>query len=320
MPAPSSLRLATRGSPLARWQADRVAALLRRRGVDAELVVVETHGDRHVDVPLAELVGQGVFVKEVQRAVSDGRADVAVHSAKDVPAAPEPQPADLVLAAFVERGDPRDCLVGGRLDDLPTGSLVATGSARRRVQLANRRPDLTFTDLRGNLATRLARVGTDGVTAVVVAAAALDRLGWVPPAGLPVETFAVDDFVPQVGQGALALECRAGDVAVRTTLLALEDGPTRRCVTAERSFLAALGGGCTLPVGAHAVLADGELALTGLVAAEDGRVVLRHTERGSDPDLLGRSVARYLLDDAGARAFGPWDASDGDPGSVVVVP
>lgn len=320
MPVPSSLRLATRGSPLARWQADRVAALLRRRGVDAELVVVETQGDRRTDVPLATLGGQGVFVKEVQHAVVRGDADVAVHSAKDLPAAPELQAPGLALAALPERGDPRDCLVGGRLAELTTGSLVATGSARRRAQLANRRPDLTFTDLRGNLATRLDRVGRDGVTAVAVAAAALDRLGWTPPAGTPVETFAVDDLVPQVGQGALALECRADDPAALAALAALDDGPTRRCVTAERSFLAALGGGCTLPVGAHAVLSGADVVLTGLVAADDGRVVLRHTATGPDPDALGRSVARYLLDDAGARAFGPWDARGDGAGSPAPVP
>ncbi len=320
MPAPSSLRLATRGSPLARWQADRVAALLRRRGVEVELVVVETQGDRRTDVPLAALGGQGVFVKEVQHAVARGDADVAVHSAKDLPAAPELQVPGLVLASLPERGDPRDRLVGGRLAELRTGSLVATGSARRRAQLANRRPDLTFTDLRGNLATRLGRVGRDGVTAVVAPAAALDRLGWTPPAGMPVETFAVDDLVPQVGQGALALECRDDDAAVRDALAALDDPPTRRCVTAERAFLAALGGGCSLPVGAHAVLSGADVVLTGLVAADDGRVVLRHAAAGPDPDALGRSVARYLLDDAGARAFGPWDARGDGAGSPAAVP
>ncbi len=318
--ASSSLRLATRGSPLARWQADRVATLLRRTGVGAELVVVETEGDRRTDVPLAALGGQGVFVKEVQQAVVRGDADVAVHSAKDLPAAPELRVPGLVLAAYPERGDPRDCLVGGRLADLPTGSLVATGSARRRAQLANRRPDLTFTGLRGNLATRLGRVGRDGVAAVVVAAAALDRLGWAAPPGTPVETLAVDDLVPQVGQGALAVECRADDPVVLAALAALDDAPTRRCVTAERSFLAALGGGCTLPVGAHAVLEGADVVVTGLVAAEDGRVVLRHTAAGPDPEALGRSVARYLLDDAGARAFGPWDAHDDGTGSPAVVP
>ncbi len=186
------LRLATRGSPLALWQAHRVAGMLagtdRRQGsragragpkpiADVTLVIVETAGDRNTDVPLHALGGQGVFVKEVQAAVLRGDADAAVHSAKDLPAAPGLSPDGLVLAAFPERADPRDLLVGGRLDDLPPGSTVATGSVRRRTQLANLRPDLTFTDLRGNLGTRLAAVGQGNVVAVVVAKAGSGPIG-----------------------------------------------------------------------------------------------------------------------------------------------
>ncbi len=180
---PGPLRLATRGSPLALWQARRVVALLAGSGVEAVHVVVDTEGDRRTDVPLAQLGGQGVFVKEVQAAVARGDADAAVHSAKDLPASDVLGAPGLVLAAFPERADPRDVLVGERLDRLATGATVATGSARRRVQLANLRPDLTFADLRGNLATRLGKVGTDGITAVVAARAALDRLAWEPPGG-----------------------------------------------------------------------------------------------------------------------------------------
>jgi len=302
------LRLATRGSPLAVWQAERVVALLAAVGVEAGFVVVDTEGDRRTDVPLARLGGQGVFVKEVQAAVVRGDADAAVHSAKDLPASDELAAPGLVLAAFPERGDPRDVLVGARLDDLPTGATVATGSARRRVQLANGRPDLTFADLRGNLATRLARAGADGVTAVVAARAALDRLGWEPPSGTAAETLGADVMVPQVAQGALAVECRADDDTTRAALAAIDDGAVRRVVEAERAFLAELGGGCTLPVGAHAVPVDpdGALELTGLLAGGDGHVVLRHTGRGADGPALGRSVARYLLDDAGGSDLGPW--------------
>jgi len=308
------LRLATRGSPLAVWQARRVIALLAGMGVEAEIVVIDTEGDRRTDVPLARLGGQGVFVKEVQVAVARGDADAAVHSAKDLPASEELAAPGLVLAAFPERGDPRDVLVGAHLDDLATGATVATGSARRRVQLANLRPDLTFADLRGNLATRLARVGADGITAVVAARAALDRLAWAPPEGLATETLGRDDMVPQVAQGALAVECRAGDTATREALAAIDDGAVRRVVEAERAFLAELGGGCTLPVGAHAVAVadgsvdgrDGDLELTGMLAGADGHVVLRHTRRGADGPTLGRAVARYLLDDAGGSDLGPW--------------
>jgi hydroxymethylbilane synthase len=306
------LRLATRGSPLAVWQARRVTALLARVGVEAEFVVLDTEGDRRTDVPLARIGGQGVFVKEVQAAVARGDADAAVHSAKDLPASEELTAPGLVLAAFPERGDPRDVLVGARLDELATGATVATGSARRRVQLANVRPDLTFADLRGNLATRLARVGADGVTAVVAARAALDRLQWVAPEGVATETLGRDTMLPQVAQGALAVECRLDDDATRAALAAIDDGAVRRVVEAERAFLAELGGGCTLPVGAHAVDVgagdgpDGALELTGLVAGADGHVVLRHTASGADGPALGRAVARYLLDDAGGSDLGPW--------------
>jgi len=304
------LRLATRGSPLARWQADRVAGLLAAQGIPSTVVVVETEGDRRTDVPIQALGGQGVFVKEVQAAVVRGEADAAVHSAKDLPAAPGAQVPGLVLAAFPERADPRDLLVGARLDTLGAGALVATGSARRRVQLANLRPDLLFCDLRGNLATRLAAVAD--VSAVVVAAAGVDRLGWRPPEGLAVERLEPGVMLPQVGQGVLAVECREEDAAARSALGDLDDPSVRGPVEAERAFLAELGGGCTLPVGAHAEAdPEGGLRLTGMVASDDGRVVLRHRAAGARPAELGRAVARYLLDEAGADGLGEW----GPPGA-----
>lgn len=287
--APPVVRLATRESPLARWQAEHTAALLRgaHPGISVELVPMSTEGDRRTDVPLAEIGGKGVFVKEVSQAVLDGRADVAVHSAKDLPARTTD---GLVLAAVPARGDARDALVGCRLQDLPTDGVVATGSARRRVQLARLRPDLRFEDLRGNMATRLARA--DQVDAVVVAAVALERLGLadrlddVLPAGL---------MVPQVGQGALALECRADDAATLDLLAALEDAADRRRVDAERAFLEELGGDCTLPAGAHAVLADGNVHLRAVLSDGAGRTE-QHLEVGTDPVLVGRTAARTLRD------------------------
>jgi hydroxymethylbilane synthase len=306
------LRLATRGSPLARWQADRVADLLEGKGIPTAQVVVDTVGDRQTDVPLDRLGGQGIFVKEVQAAVARGDADAAVHSAKDLPAAPELAAPGLVLAAFPERVDTGDVLVGGALDRLPAGATIATGSARRRVQLANYRPDLTFADLRGNLATRLAVVGTGRVAAVVVAKAALDRLGW-PPDGVEVEVISPMVMVPQVGQGALAVECREDDRWARAALAQTDDPEIRPLVVAERAFLAELGGGCTLPLGANAAWAAGrgagdrpEITLTGMLASSDGLVVLRHAGSGADPVALGRSVARCLLDESGGRDLGEW--------------
>jgi hydroxymethylbilane synthase len=278
------LRIATRGSELALWQARHVATLL---GGGCELVVVETTGDQRLDQPIWELGGKGVFVKEVQRAVLDGRADLAVHSAKDLPS---DTPDGLLLAAVPERGDARDALVGSTLAGLPEGATVATGSRRRQVQLAGLRPDLAFVGLRGNMATRLAKAAE--VDAIVVAAVALERLGL---AHHLAETFGVDVLVPQVGQGALAVECRSNDRATLAALVAIEHGPSRAAVDAERAFLATLGGDCDLPAGAHATVDDGWLTLTGVLAADESAPVARHTASGGDPLALGAEVASRLL-------------------------
>jgi hydroxymethylbilane synthase len=297
------LRVATRGSALARWQADHVVALLHKvdPGLDTEIVVVETSGDRKLDVPIWELGGKGVFVKEVQAAVLDGRADVAVHSAKDLPSS---TPDGLVIGAVPERADVRDALVGATLDHLPTGAVVASGSLRRQAQLAHRRPDLRFTGLRGNMATRLDRVGHDGIAAIVVASAALDRLGL---ADRIAERLDVDTMLPQVGQAALAVECRTDDNDARCALGRIEHLPTRRAVDAERGFLAELGGDCALPAGAYATLAGDSMRVRGLLATPDGATLVRHDVSGpaSAGAALGRSVARHLLDDqGGARLLG----------------
>lgn len=291
------LRVATRGSALARWQADHVVALLHKAdpGIEAQALIVETSGDRRLDVPIWELGGKGVFVKEVQAAVLDGRADLAVHSAKDLPSA---TPDGLVIGAVPERADVRDALVGARLDGLAEGALVATGSLRRRAQLAHLRPDLRFEGLRGNMATRLDRVGHDGVAAVVVAAAALDRLGW---GDRIAERLDVATMLPQVGQGALAVECRADDGDARCALGRIEHLPARRTVDAERGFLSELGGDCSLPAAAHATLAGDSMRVRGLLATADGVTVLRHELSGpaAAGAALGRSVARHLLDEQG---------------------
>lgn len=292
-----AVRIATRSSALARWQADRVAALVRRSrdDLDVTLVPVSTEGDRRTDVPLAEIGGKGVFAKEVQAAVLDGRADLAVHSAKDLPAL---TPDGLVIAAVPERGDPRDAVVGHRLRDLPTDAVVGTGSQRRRAQLAHLRPDLRFAELRGNMATRLEKAA--GFDAIVVAAVALERLGL---ADRITEVLPVTLMVPQVAQGALAVECRADDAELRALLAGIEHAPSRRTVDAERGFLVELGGDCTLPAGAHADAVDGDsVRLTAVLGATDGpRPALRRTTReGHDPVEVGRAAARELLGTIGA--------------------
>jgi hydroxymethylbilane synthase len=281
------LRIATRGSALARWQAEHVAALLG----GAELVIVDTAGDRDKTTSLSELGGRGIFVKEVQAAVLDGRADLAVHSAKDLPSNPALQPDGLVIAAVPERADPRDVLVGSALAEIPPGGTIATGSARRRALLADLRPDLTFADLRGNIDTRLAKA--EGFAAVVMAKAALDRLGLTDRITEVLEPHAV---IPQVAQGALAIECREDDAATLDALRALDHEPSRRAVDAERAWLAAIGGGCDLPAGAHATLDGDDVVLTAVLASYDGRIVLRDQERGSAP---GAGLAATMLERGG---------------------
>jgi hydroxymethylbilane synthase len=247
------LLLATRGSAQARTQAEVVAVALRAAhpGVEVDLLPVQTTGDRRQDVPLHTIGGQGVFVKEVEQAVLDGVADLAVHSAKDLPST---LTGGLVIGAVTARRDPRDALIGYRLDDLPVGAAVATGSVRRRAQLTALRPDLAFVELRGNIHTRLDKVPEGG--AIVMAVAALEVLGMVDEvaAARPFQIMDVETMVPQVGQGAVAVECRADDEATLSMLRYIEHLPTRAAVDCERAFLAELGSGCALPVGAHAVL------------------------------------------------------------------
>lgn len=297
------LRAATRSSPLARWQTDHVIALLQAAhpGLEVEPVLLTSAPDKDLSTPISELGGKGLFAKEVQEAVLDGRADLAVHSAKDLPSEPVP---GLVLAAVPERGDPRDVLVGAALVDLPVGAVVATGSNRRRVQLQDLRPDLRFVELRGNIQRRVATAGTavtDGelagqrITAIIAAGAAMLRQDmeaaisdWLPPYVM----------TPQVGQGALAIECRADDDATRSLLAAIEHAPSRRRVDAERSFLVALGGDCDLPAGAHATLADdaadGEITLRMVVGADDGSRLERAVIRGADAERIGRDGIALL--------------------------
>jgi hydroxymethylbilane synthase len=285
------LRVATRGSALARRQAERV---VERLGVEADLVIVSTKGDERRDVPIHAMGGTGVFVKEVEQTVLDGHADIAVHSAKDLPSATAP---GLVLAAFPERADARDALVGLRLDDIPTGGRVGTGSVRRRAQIAALRPDIGFAELRGNIPTRLQKAA--GFDAVVLAAAALDRLGVADRIAERLEPSVV---LPQVAQGALAVQCRADDDHVRGILAEIDDPTVRVAVTAERAYLAALGGGCNLPCGALAVAGSGgTVSLETLLASLDGRITLRLRVDGDDPEAIGLEAARRIVDEHGGR-------------------
>jgi hydroxymethylbilane synthase len=299
-----TIRLATRGSPLALRQTEIVTELLRHAhpGLEVEPVVVRTRGDQDVSSPLGQIGGQGVFVTEVEAALTDGRADAAVHSAKDMPTTMGDH---FVLGAVPPRADARDGLVGCTLAGLPAGALVATGSARRRAQLAYLRPDLVFTEVRGNMARRVA-VGEDGsVSAVVVAVAALERLGWEDRLSDVLDPL---DVLPQAGQGAIAVQCRAADEGTRRLLGVVDHPPSHRALVAERAVLAALGGGCTVPVGAFAEDADADvgvpggsaLRVSGLMASGDGRTVVRMARQGDDPEAVGAEVARAMLEGGGA--------------------
>jgi hydroxymethylbilane synthase len=295
------IRVATRASTLARWQAERVGAQL---GDDVEYVLVTTTGDRDQNTDLHQLAmrersehpggvggrGTGVFTKEVQLAVLDGAADVAVHSAKDLPSETPP---GLQLVAIPERGDPRDALVGCSLEELPTAARIGTDSVRRRAQLANLRPDLTFGPLRGNIETRLRKRVDHGYDAVVIAYVALERLGLANEAAAVLDP---SEMLPQVAQGALAVECRAGDQQTLARLQAIDDPVAHRTVAAERAFLAALGGGCSVPCGALATAgAGGVLRIDALLASLDGHVVVRTTVDGEDAAAVGAAAAAELL-------------------------
>lgn len=299
------LRLATRGSALALWQADHVSALLIADAEAAgwrltiEKVILQTVADQRLDIPIDAMGGKGVFVKEIQAAVLDGRADIAVHSGKDLPAV---TPDELMIAAVPERGDVRDVLVGSTIEGLPHGGHVATGSIRRKAQLASLRPDLVFSGLRGNIATRLEKAVE--FDAIVMAAAAIERLG-LSLDDRVVEILEPSVMLPQVAQGALAVECRRDDEVTRRLLSALDHGPSRLCVDAERAFLSELGGDCDLPVAAHAVIDGDELSLEALVAAPDGSTMLRDSRRCAvaDGEATGRAMARFLLDDLGGSSL-----------------
>jgi hydroxymethylbilane synthase len=299
------LRIATRGSPLARLQAGLVADALAEahRGLTSEIVVVATTGDVMADVPLGRIGGQGIFAKEIQRCVLDGDADLAVHSAKDLP----PRPVDgLRIAAVPRRADPRDALVGTPLYSLPPAACIATGSARRRAQLASLRPDLTFVDLRGNVERRAARADADDVAAVVVAMAALDRLAL---SDRPIDALPPSVMLPQIGQGALAVECRRDDAATAALAAAIDHPESHRALVAERALLEALGASCSVPVAGWARLEGGRFRLDGMLATLDGRIVLRAHEDGTDPRALGAALAARLLGECGGSELDGWDAS-----------
>src|SRR5215471_19234474 len=290
------LVIASRGSQLALWQARWVQSQLAGLGHEARIEIIKTTGDKITDVPLAKVGTKGLFTKEIEEALLDGSADLAVHSLKDLPTE---LPEGLVLAAVPEREDPRDAVLGKKLAFLSPGAKVGTSSLRRAAQLRAMRPDLTIESVRGNLDTRIRKLDEGQYDAIVLAAAGLKRLGW---ADRIAEILSADKMCSAVGQGALAIETRAEGPGFEACKL-LDHAPTHDAVRAERGVLGALGGGCQVPIGAYATVADGALKIRAIVAAPDGSEIIRAESEGpaADATAIGQRLGAELLNRGVAR-------------------
>ena len=296
------IRIGSRGSALALWQSRHVRDRLREAqpGLDIDIEIIQTTGDKILDVPLAKIGDKGLFTKELDRALLDGRVDFAVHSLKDVPTRIEP---GLALAAVSQRVDPSDALIVApgmpqTFDALPAGARVGTSSLRRRAQLLSLRQDLTVLDLRGNVDTRLAQVAAGKYDAIILALAGITRLGFADRAS---DILGGERWLPAVGQGALGIICRADDARTRGVLAVLDDAATHRATAAERAFLRELEGGCQVPIAALGTAEGSNVRLRGLVASLDGDQVLRGEQANSDPEAAGRALAHDLLERGAGR-------------------
>jgi len=290
------LRVGSRGSQLALWQAHHISDLLRERGHEVELEIIKTTGDKITDVALAKVGTKGMFTKEIEEALDEGRIDLAVHSLKDLPTELS---TNFEIAAVTKRENPRDVFCSRKymsIEELPRGARVGTSSLRRQAQLKAVRPDLDVHPLRGNVDTRLRKLEVGEYDAIVLAAAGLNRLGKTE---LIRQIIPAEMMCPAAGQGALGIEIRAGDSATRQHLAFLDDAAARATTTCERALLNKLGGGCQVPIGAFAQVRDGGLHLVAIVADPDGSKVLRESRAGSDPVQLGESVGETLLQRGG---------------------
>ena len=286
------LRIGSRGSQLALWQANHVAGLLRSQGHSVEIEIIKTTGDKITEVALSQVGTKGMFTKEIEEALAAEQVDLAVHSLKDVPTELQPE---FVLAAVMTREDPRDAFVSIRfqhLQELPQRARVGTSSLRRQCQLKALRPDVQVISLRGNVDTRLRKLESGEYDAIILAAAGVHRLGLdqhvryrIPP----------EEMCPAAGQGALGIEIRRNDQQIRDTLAFLDDADARATTVCERALLLGLGGGCQVPIGALAENKNGTLVLTAIVGRPDGSEVLREHAEGTDPEKLGRQTAQALL-------------------------
>jgi hydroxymethylbilane synthase len=291
------LRIGSRGSQLALWQANHIAAQLRGQNHQVEIEIIHTTGDKIIDVPLAKVGAKGMFTKEIEEALAAGRVDLAVHSLKDLPTELS---AEFEIAAIPPREDPRDAFCSVRyssLQELPQGARVGTSSLRREAQLKALRPDLMVHPLRGNVDTRLRKLEGGDYDAVILACAGLRRLG---KAGAVRQVMDIEVMCPAAGQGALAIEVRAGDSTVRDALAFLDEVAAHAETDCERALLQKMGGGCQVPIGANAKLAEGMLHLEAVVASPDGKSVLRESLSGAEPIALGELAAGRLLERGGS--------------------
>jgi len=290
------LRIGSRGSQLALWQANHVSALLRERGHEVELEIIKTTGDKITDVALAKVGTKGMFTKEIEEALAEGRIDLAVHSLKDLPTELSQ---GFEIAAVTTRENPRDVFCSRNyesIEDLPRGALVGTSSLRRQAQLKAVRPDLEIRPLRGNVDTRLRKLEAGEYDAIILAAAGLNRLGKTQ---LVRQVIPFEVMCPAAGQGALGIEIRAGDSVTRQHLAFLDDAEAHATTRCERALLNKLGGGCQVPIGAFAEVREGRLHLEAIVAEPDGSKILRESLDGTDPVQLGESVGEVLLQRGG---------------------
>jgi hydroxymethylbilane synthase len=290
------LRIGSRGSQLALWQAHHISALLRERGHEVELEIIKTTGDKITDVPLAKVGTKGMFTKEIEEALADGRIDLAVHSLKDLPTELSP---GFEIAAVTTRENPLDVFCSSKyasIEDLPRGARIGSSSLRRQAQLKAARPGLAIYPLRGNVDTRLYKLEAGEYDAIILAAAGLIRLGKTQ---LIRQIIPAEIMCPAAGQGALGIEIRAGDSGTREHLAFLDDPASRATTTCERAVLNRLGGGCQVPIGALAEIRNGRLHLEAIVADPDGSKVLRESRDGTDPVQLGESVGETLLERGG---------------------
>ncbi len=297
------IRIGTRASELALWQAHfvRDELMARHSGIEVAIVKIKTTGDKILDVPLARVGGKGLFVKEIETALEEERVDIAVHSMKDVPTL---LPAGLAIVAMGEREDPRDALIspaGGSLDDLPRGGKLGTSSLRRQAQFHHLRPDLRIESLRGNVHTRLRKLREGQFDAIILAYAAVKRLGWAEE--VPHHVISAEISLPAIGQGALGIEARTADQATCERMAFFDHAPTFTCVTAERALLHRLEGGCQVPIAAHAILEGERMRLRALVASVDGKTLVKRERSGpaADPERLGVALAEEILDAGGRR-------------------